>query len=92
MNLLKNLLTAFALFLLVGQTAIAQQFPEGFNYQAVLRDASGNLLVCEPMELKILFSNFNWMIFCFGFIFLFLTIAWYDASGIRFEREYLEKI
>lgn len=41
------------LFLLFMIPAQGQTFPDGFNYQAVLRDGSGNLMVFQPMELKI---------------------------------------
>jgi hypothetical protein len=51
-SVLKNLLVC-QLLLLFALPSVGQNFPDGFNYQAVLRDGSGNLMAFQPMELKI---------------------------------------
>ena len=50
MKLLKSLM--FALFLLVAADLVAQ-VPQAFNYQAVARDASGNILSNQAVGMRI---------------------------------------
>lgn len=43
----------FSLLLLTGSCIIYAQVPQGFNYQAIARDASGNPIAGAPIEVKI---------------------------------------
>jgi hypothetical protein len=58
MKLLTKIALLFAVFLTVASSAGAQGVPEGFQYQAVLYDASGLVLSAQTVDLRIgLISN-----------------------------------
>jgi hypothetical protein len=58
MKLLTKIALLFAVFLTVASSAGAQGVPEGFQYQAVLYDASGTALSAQTVDLRIgLISN-----------------------------------
>ena len=53
-NNLKRLLFALVCFL---QISLAAQSPQGFNYQAVARDASGQVLVNQQLSVRFTITN-----------------------------------